>query len=103
MLIGSGIIKIAVRMKRSQLSEDLPQFQINIEGSEIGRFDKRLQPGTEAIQSAQAHHLFELDASHGVDAESPARNLERQVPDGFPAPGCLSHEPVRGEWPTRSR
>src|ERR1700731_2136675 len=77
-LVGSGIIEIAVGMKRCQLAQEFSQFQINIEWSKISRFNQRLEPGPETIEGPQAHHLFELDASHCVDAESSARNLEHQ-------------------------
>src|ERR1700722_4212037 len=63
-------------MKRGELPEDFPQFQVNIERSKVRRFHQRFQSAAETIKRPQAHHLLELDASHGVDAESSARNLD---------------------------
>src|SRR6476620_5625751 len=78
-LIGSGIVEIAIWMKRGQFSKDFPQFQIDIEGSKVRRFNQRLESGSEPVERSQAHHLLELDSSHGVDAKSPARDLQDQL------------------------
>ena len=58
-LVGSGIIEIAIGMKRGQFSQDFPQFQINIEGSKVGCFDQRLQSGAETIQAFASASLVQ--------------------------------------------
>src|ERR1700674_5592943 len=62
--------------KLSNSSQNFPQFQVDFERSQVRCINQGLQPSPESIQGPQAHHLFELKASHRVDAESSARYLQ---------------------------
>ena len=50
MLVWGGIVEITIRMQCREFAQDLPEFQVNIERSKIGCFNKCFEPRSETIQ-----------------------------------------------------
>ena len=63
-------------MQRGQFAEQLAQFEVEVKGRRHGRLKQRRETGAVAIERAQPHQLFELDAAHGVETEAAASDLD---------------------------